>query len=51
VVLSGAATADTLRSNLAAAELDPDPGTLAALEGLAEPPDRYWAARGGLAWN
>jgi aryl-alcohol dehydrogenase-like predicted oxidoreductase len=51
VVLSGAATVDTLRSNLAAAELDLDPGTLAALEGLAEPPNRYWAARGGLAWN
>jgi aryl-alcohol dehydrogenase-like predicted oxidoreductase len=51
VVLSGAATADTLRSNLRAAELELDTGALADLEPLSEMPDRYWAARGDLAWN
>jgi aryl-alcohol dehydrogenase-like predicted oxidoreductase len=51
VVLSGAATVDTLRSNLAAAGLELDAGTLDELAGLAEPPDRYWSARGSLSWN
>jgi aryl-alcohol dehydrogenase-like predicted oxidoreductase len=51
VVLSGAATAGALRSNLAAADLALDADALAALDALAEPSDRYWAARGELAWN
>ncbi|HEX2102933.1 MAG TPA: aldo/keto reductase, partial [Solirubrobacteraceae bacterium] len=51
VVLSGAATVDTLASNLAAAGVELDAASLAELGALAEPPDRYWTARGGLAWN
>jgi len=51
VVLSGAATAGALRSNVAAAALDLDAEALAALDALAEPSDGYWAARGDLAWN
>jgi aryl-alcohol dehydrogenase-like predicted oxidoreductase len=51
VVLSGAATVDTLRSNLAAATLTLDARLLETLDGLTEAPDRYWAERGGLAWN
>jgi aryl-alcohol dehydrogenase-like predicted oxidoreductase len=51
VVLSGASTPGALRSNLMAAELGIDAATLAELEELREPPDRYWAARGELAWT
>jgi aryl-alcohol dehydrogenase-like predicted oxidoreductase len=50
LVLSGAATAATLRSNLAAAGIALG-DALAELDALAETPDRYWAARGGLAWT
>ena len=47
VVLSGAATVETLRSNLAAAALtDVD-----ELEGLREEPEAYWAHRSALTWN
>ncbi|QFZ21775.1 aldo/keto reductase [Saccharothrix syringae] len=46
VVLSGAASVEQLRANLAPVELDPD-----ELAGLAEPPDRYWATRAALAWD
>lgn len=51
VVLSGAATAEQLRSNLAAlevrwsAELDDE------LAGLAEPGEAYWSTRSGLSWT
>jgi aryl-alcohol dehydrogenase-like predicted oxidoreductase len=49
VVLSGAATVETLRSNLTALELgerlDPE------LEALAEEPERYWEQRAALTWN
>ena len=51
VVLSGAATTEALRSNVAAAALELDPDALATLDALEEPSDRYWAARGQLAWN
>jgi aryl-alcohol dehydrogenase-like predicted oxidoreductase len=51
VVLSGAATEGTLASNLAAAALELDPATLAELDELAEPPERYWDTRSGLAWT
>jgi aryl-alcohol dehydrogenase-like predicted oxidoreductase len=47
VVLSGAASVETLRSNLRAREL-PDPGELAD---LAEDSEAYWALRSSLPWN
>jgi aryl-alcohol dehydrogenase-like predicted oxidoreductase len=50
VVLSGAATVEQLRANLAALSVDLSADEIAELEGLAEPPDRYWSARSGLAW-
>src|SRR5919204_195652 len=46
VVLSGAATVETLRSNLGALELDLDH----ELPVPAEDPARYWAERAALAW-
>lgn len=54
LVLSGAATPDQLRSNLAATRLDP--GALAAaLDGplapLREAPEAYWARRAALPWS
>jgi aryl-alcohol dehydrogenase-like predicted oxidoreductase len=51
VVLSGAATTEALRSNVAAAAVELDPDALAALDALEEGSERYWAARGRLAWN
>ena len=51
IVLSGAATVAQLVSNLAAASVELQPDDLAALSGLAEPPERYWAERSALAWN
>jgi aryl-alcohol dehydrogenase-like predicted oxidoreductase len=49
VVLSGAATVETLRSNLAALELDIElPPELAE---LAEDPASYWKERSALPWN
>ena len=49
VVLSGAATAEQLTSNLAALSLDDD--ALEQLGGLAEDPETYWTTRSALAWN
>jgi aryl-alcohol dehydrogenase-like predicted oxidoreductase len=46
VVLSGAATVDTLRSNLRALELDAP-----ALDELREDSAEYWARRAALPWN
>jgi aryl-alcohol dehydrogenase-like predicted oxidoreductase len=51
VVLSGAATASALRSNLAAVDLELDRDTLAELAVLREPSDRYWQARGEMVWT
>jgi aryl-alcohol dehydrogenase-like predicted oxidoreductase len=51
VVLSGASTEQALRSNLAAVELELDPGTLAELDALQEDSEDYWSARGALAWT
>lgn len=51
VVLSGAATTEQLTSNLRAASVRLDPGELAALATLAEPPSVYWAHRAGLPWS
>jgi aryl-alcohol dehydrogenase-like predicted oxidoreductase len=47
VVLSGAASVETLRSNLRAREL-PAPGELAE---LVEDSEAYWALRSSLPWN
>jgi aryl-alcohol dehydrogenase-like predicted oxidoreductase len=51
VVLSGAATVDTVRSNLAALEAQWDARAEEELAPLAEPPDEYWERRSELAWN
>ena len=49
LVLSGAATADQLRSNVRAAAVPPD--AIADLPPLAEEPATYWATRSELPWN
>jgi aryl-alcohol dehydrogenase-like predicted oxidoreductase len=51
VVLSGATTADQLRSNLAALDLDYDEELDHRLAALREEPAEYWSARGALPWN
>ena len=51
VVLSGAATVDTLRSNLAALDVEWDVRAEEALAPLEEPADEYWERRSELAWN
>jgi len=51
VVLSGVATVETLRSNLAALDVVWDAQAAGALAPLAEPADEYWERRSELAWN
>ena len=51
VVLSGAATIEQLRSNLAAAAVGWDDQAGARLHPLAEDPEEYWAGRSRLRWN
>ncbi len=51
VVLSGAARADHLNSNLGALRVAWDEEAEAALAALAEPPEQYWATRAALEWN
>jgi aryl-alcohol dehydrogenase-like predicted oxidoreductase len=51
VVLSGAVTTGQLASNAAAAAVSLAPAELAALAALAEPPQRYWAARSHRPWT
>jgi aryl-alcohol dehydrogenase-like predicted oxidoreductase len=51
VVLSGAATVESLRSNLTGLELDLGEELDPELEALAEEPARYWDERSALAWN
>jgi aryl-alcohol dehydrogenase-like predicted oxidoreductase len=51
VVLSGAAQAEHLHSNLQALRLRLDAHHLAELSGSAEPPADYWQRRAELAWN
>ena len=51
VVLSGAATVESLRSNLAALELELDEQLEQELDALTEDPARYWGARAALPWN
>ncbi|MEU6239285.1 aldo/keto reductase [Kitasatospora sp. NPDC047058] len=50
VVLSGAAAAEQLASNLAAADLHLDEARLAELAPLAEPAEEYWRTRAALPW-
>ncbi|WP_030268322.1 aldo/keto reductase [Streptomyces sp. NRRL B-24484] len=50
LVLSGAATAGQLESNLSAAALALGPADLAGLAVLAEPAEVYWRTRAGLPW-
>ncbi|MET9732282.1 aldo/keto reductase [Streptomyces sp. NPDC006458] len=51
VVLSGAATALQLASNLHAPVVDLDDDQLARLAALAEDPHAYWERRGRLPWH
>jgi aryl-alcohol dehydrogenase-like predicted oxidoreductase len=51
VVLSGAATASQLASNLHAAVVDLDDDQLARLTALAEEPHTYWERRSRLPWH
>jgi aryl-alcohol dehydrogenase-like predicted oxidoreductase len=51
LVLSGAATVETLRSNLRALELEFDEELDPELDALAEEPDRYWNERAALPWS
>jgi aryl-alcohol dehydrogenase-like predicted oxidoreductase len=51
IVLSGAATVDTLQSNLASRELEYDDDLEQRLAALVEDPDEYWRKRAALPWN
>jgi aryl-alcohol dehydrogenase-like predicted oxidoreductase len=51
VVLSGAATAEHLRSNVQATQVRWDAEAAASLRPLAEAPQAYWDTRSGLRWN
>jgi aryl-alcohol dehydrogenase-like predicted oxidoreductase len=51
VVLSGAATAGQLASNLHAAVVDLTDDQLSRLAGLVEEPRAYWERRGQLPWH
>jgi aryl-alcohol dehydrogenase-like predicted oxidoreductase len=51
IVLSGAATNQHLRSNVAALDVDWDEETAVALVPLAENPATYWQTRSNLNWN
>src|SRR5205814_1578401 len=51
VVLSGAATVEHLRSNLAAEEVRWDEEAAQRLRSLSETPETYWSVRSGLRWN
>jgi aryl-alcohol dehydrogenase-like predicted oxidoreductase len=51
VVLSGAVTAEQVRSNVLAATVDFASDQLTELAKMAEPPDQYWKERSQLAWS
>jgi len=51
VVLSGAVTPAQLEANLAAVEVELEPGELEELAALAEPPEGYWKTRAALSWS
>jgi aryl-alcohol dehydrogenase-like predicted oxidoreductase len=50
VVLSGAATPEQLRSNLAALDVVVDEALRERFRALVEPAEQYWAERARLAW-
>lgn len=50
-VLSGAATADQVISNLEACSLTVDGDTLTELAAVAVPPEQYWRQRAERAWS
>jgi len=51
VVLSGAVTVDQVRSNASAVDVLLPDDVLAAMNELAQPPERYWAERAALPWR
>jgi aryl-alcohol dehydrogenase-like predicted oxidoreductase len=51
IVLSGAATVDTLRQNLGALTVPPDAIVDPALDSLRESPEAYWSRRRRLPWH
>jgi aryl-alcohol dehydrogenase-like predicted oxidoreductase len=51
IVLSGAATVETLEGNLRAREIDAEGATDERLASIAEDPEAYWTARAALSWN
>lgn len=51
VVLSGAANADQVQSNVRTLDVIWDGEAAAALAPVAESPDQYWETRGRLPWN
>jgi aryl-alcohol dehydrogenase-like predicted oxidoreductase len=51
VVLSGAVTAEQVRSNVGSIRLKLDGDATPQLMALAEPPQSYWATRKNLPWN
>ena len=51
VVLSGAVTVEQVRSNAAAVDVMLPDDALAAMNELAQPPERYWAERAALPWR
>jgi aryl-alcohol dehydrogenase-like predicted oxidoreductase len=51
VVLSGATTAEQLRSNLASLELGYDDALDRRLVSLVEEPNQFWTTRAALPWN
>lgn len=51
VVLSGAATVEQLRSNVAALQVRLDEEAVAALDALAQPVEAYWRQRHALPWT
>jgi aryl-alcohol dehydrogenase-like predicted oxidoreductase len=51
IVLSGAASVDTLQSNLRALEVNWTPALERRLEALREDSDAYWQRRSEMAWN
>jgi aryl-alcohol dehydrogenase-like predicted oxidoreductase len=51
VVLSGAVTVEQVRSNASAVDVSLPDDALAAMNELAQPPERYWTDRAALPWR
>jgi aryl-alcohol dehydrogenase-like predicted oxidoreductase len=51
VVLSGAVTVEQVRSNASAVDVMLPDDALAAMNELAQPPERYWEERAALPWR